>query len=81
MTNHVLPYMQPLTKQLQATKLDIITAYEEGKNVHEVIAKQRCERGFSVSFEKPQLCCDDAVLAKQRISVQWCWQVNWYGKL
>ena len=30
-TNHVLGYMQPLTKQLQATNLDIITAYEEAR--------------------------------------------------
>ncbi|CAM4380005.1 unnamed protein product [Leuciscus chuanchicus] len=43
----VLGYMLPLTKQLQSTNSDIITAYEEARNVRQVIANQRNEQRFS----------------------------------
>jgi len=47
--NRVLSYMLPLTKQLQSTNLDIIIAYEEARNVRQVIANQRNEQGFMFS--------------------------------
>ena len=43
-TNYVLGFMQPLTKQLQATYLDTVSAYQEARNVRDVIAQQRCEQ-------------------------------------
>lgn len=38
MVNRILGYIHPLTKQLQATNVDILTAYEEARNLRQVIA-------------------------------------------
>lgn len=78
MTNNVVGYMQPITKQLQATNLDIITAYEEKRNVREVTAKQRCERGFSACFRKATARANsvDVVPSKRRISVKQNYRPN-----
>ncbi|KAJ8333395.1 hypothetical protein SKAU_G00414030 [Synaphobranchus kaupii] len=71
-TNHVLAYMQPLTKQLQATNLDIISAYQEARNVRDVIAQQRCEKGFRLCFQKATDLAKsvNVVPTKRRISVK-----------
>ncbi|KAM3843293.1 52 kDa repressor of the inhibitor of the protein kinase-like [Diretmus argenteus] len=77
-TNYVLGYMQPLTKQLQATNLDILSAYQEARNVREVIAQERCEEGFSVCFEKATALANsvDVVPTKRRISVKQSYRAN-----
>ncbi len=70
--NKVLGYMLPLTKKLQSTNLDIITAYEEARNVRQVIAKQRNEQGFSPCFQKATALANsvDVVPTKRRITVK-----------
>ncbi len=72
MANKVLGYMYPLTKQLQTTNLDTMTAYKEARNVREVIANQRNKQGFSQCFQKATELANltDVVPAKRRILVK-----------
>ncbi|XP_056595590.1 52 kDa repressor of the inhibitor of the protein kinase-like [Triplophysa dalaica] len=76
--NKVLGYMLPLTKKLQSTNLDIITAYEEARNVRQVIAKQRNEQGFSPCFQKATALANsvDVVPTKRRITVKQNYRAN-----
>ncbi len=76
--NKVLGYMLPLTKKLQFTNLDIITAYEEARNVRQVIAKQRNEQGFSPCFQKATALANsvDVVPTKRRITVKQNYRAN-----
>ncbi len=76
--NKVLGYMLPLTKKLQSTNLDIITAYEEARNVRQVIAKQRNEQGFSPCFQKATALANsvDVVPKKRRITVKQNYRAN-----
>ncbi|KAK7132902.1 hypothetical protein R3I93_019224 [Phoxinus phoxinus] len=76
--NKVLGYMLPLTKQLQSTNLDIITAYEAARNVRQVIANQRNEQGFSPCFQKATALANsvDVVPTKRRISVKQNYRPN-----
>lgn len=73
--NKVLGYMLPLTKQLQATNLDIITAYEEARHVRQVIANQINEQGC---FQKATALANsvDVVPAKHRTSVKQNYRPN-----
>lgn len=78
MTNHVLGYLQPLTKTLQSTNLDIITAYKEAQNVRKVIANQRCEEGFRGCFEKASAMANsvNVVPAKRRVCLNQNYRAN-----
>lgn len=71
-TNYVLGFMQPLTKHLLATNLNIVSAYQETRNVRDVIAQQRCEQAFSLCFQKATDLAKsvDVVPSKRRISVK-----------
>lgn len=73
-----MSFMQPLTKQLQATNLDIVSTYQEARNVRDVIAQQRCEQAFSLCFQKATALAKsvDVVPIKRRISVKQNFRAN-----
>lgn len=78
MVNRILGYIHPLTKQLQATNVDIITAFEEARNLRQVIANQRRDEGFRLCFDKATALANSTgvVPAKRRISVKQTYRAN-----
>ncbi|KAK5868034.1 hypothetical protein PBY51_012481 [Eleginops maclovinus] len=78
MVNEILGYIHPLTKLLQTTNLDILTAYEEARNMRQVIANQREDKGSRLCFEKATALANSigVVPAKRRVSVRQTYRAN-----
>lgn len=77
MVNRILGYIHPLTKQLQAN-VDILTAFEEARNLQQVIANQRRDECFRLCFDKATALANSigVVPAKRRISVKQTYRAN-----
>lgn len=68
--NKIIGYIQPLTKELQSTNIDLMTAYKEAREVAQVISTLRNEEGFRDIYEKSVELASttDVVPVKKRVA-------------